>query len=46
MSCQNSDESCCCKITELTDLEKQILGLRISLNAIFSEDSTTRHMGV
>ncbi|MEB8476231.1 hypothetical protein [Acidithiobacillus ferriphilus] len=44
MSCQNSDESCCCKITELTDLEKQILGLRISLNAIFSEDSTTRHI--
>lgn len=41
MSCQNS-EGCCCKITDLTDLEKQILGLRLSLNAIFSEDSTTR----
>ena len=43
MNCQNS-EGCCCKITDLTDLEKQILGLRLSLNAIFSEDSTTRHI--
>ena len=43
MNCQNS-EGCCCKITDLTDLEKQILGLRLSLSAIFSDDSATRYI--
>jgi hypothetical protein len=43
MSCQNG-EGCCCKITELTDLEKQILGLRLSLDAVFNDGKVTRYI--
>jgi hypothetical protein len=43
MSCQNDEKCCgCCKIADLTSLEKQVLDLKLSLNAIFSEDSAVK----
>jgi len=45
MSCQNDEKccGCCCKIADLTDLEKQILGLRLALS---SEDATIRFISL
>ena len=39
MACKN--EECCCKVADLTDLEKQVYGLRLALKAALGEDSAT-----